>query len=978
MIRKVMSVVASLAAALSAAAGDIPLQDTHHDDHRSAPRLVVRPDPDPAPAEAPVDAARRYLHNHADRFTLPPDLSNLKLTSVRESLLATHVRFQQYLGDVPIESAQIVVSPRRNGGAVYRIYNNTYPVPPSFAPPSPVVTPDHAVDIAWNRIRVHGDLISMPTTQLVYVPAGKDFRLVFKVQINTRAPFGYWEQRVDALTGDVLAIRNAVVEDSKSGVGREAGTLPDFAAYAGPVLSRAEAIARLAQRESPAQRLAANWADGSALVFDPDPKTTLMSDTLTDTSPASAFTPAYLTRTLRDITYAGGSYRLSGPWVYIDNFENPNTLPSTSVSGIWTATRGNNAFNDVMTYFHLDQNQRYIQSLGYTGTRGIQYGSIQADSDGLNGQDNSHFIPSMNALAFGHGGVDDNEDADVILHEYGHAIEDDINPDWGGGDTGAIGEGFGDYWAGSYSYSTSNGPSFHPNWVYTWDGHNSFWDGRMLDRTNAMYDPGTTYTAHKNMGTFISDELWSAPLFQSLVALMAMGRPRSEVDQIVLESHFGLGSGVRMPDMANATVLAAQSLFPEGPHAAVFFEKFSRQNILTKFPLPAPRVLYPAAGDVLLTGAVVNVFWDRRGAPPIARASVQYSAGASPPHFSDDVEHGVNGWTVSHASGSSDWMQITNASHSPTHGWFAKNDNKRSDQYLVSPAIVISNNNILSFWHTYDLESGYDGGVVEISTTGTGGPWVDIGTNSTQNGYDDTISTSYSSPIGGRPAFSGASGFIETVIALGAYAGSTVHIRFREADDSSRAATGWVVDDIRVGPAQTWTGIGTAASNASWISWTVAAAPGTGYTVRAMLTATNCADSAWDTGAAFTISADADGDGVPDAWEVRNFGSVTSVTAASDADNDGFSDLREYWAGTDPKNPGSRLEMTSISNAAGNVVRVGWTSVSNRCYLLERSTNLTAGFSALASNILSTSPANSLTDASATSAVFKAYRVRIP
>jgi hypothetical protein len=53
---------------------------------------------------------------------------------------------------------------------------------------------------------------------------------------------------------------------------------------------------------------------------------------------------------------------------------------------VWLAKRGDNAFNDVMTYYHIDKSQRYIQSLGYTG---VQARSIPADSDGVDGDDNS-------------------------------------------------------------------------------------------------------------------------------------------------------------------------------------------------------------------------------------------------------------------------------------------------------------------------------------------------------------------------------------------------------------------------------------------------------------------------------------------------------------------------------------------------------------------------------------------------------------
>ena len=123
-----------------------------------------------------------------------------------------------------------------------------------------------------------------------------------------------------------------------------------------------------------------------------------------------------------------------------------------------------------------------------------------------------------------------------------------------------MGEGFGDYWAGSYSVSTPNGQTFHPEWVYSWDGHgtgNLCWPGRLLNRTDAMYDPALTYTAHQTVGNFISDELWSAPLFKSLQDLILMGETREDADQIILEAQFGLGGGLTMRDMALATIEAA-------------------------------------------------------------------------------------------------------------------------------------------------------------------------------------------------------------------------------------------------------------------------------------------------------------------------------------------------------------------------------------------------------------------------------------
>lgn len=63
-----------------------------------------------------------------------------------------------------------------------------------------------------------------------------------------------------------------------------------------------------------------------------------------------------------------------------------------------------------------------------------------------------------------------------------------------------------------------------------------------------------------------------------------------------------------------------------------------------------------------------------------------------------------------------------------------------------------------------------------------------------------------------------------------------------------------------------------------------------------------------------TTPDDANGDGLPDAWQTQFFGSSTSPQAVpeADPDGDGFSNLQEYLAGTDPTNPNSYLKVDSI------------------------------------------------------------------
>jgi subtilisin-like proprotein convertase family protein len=132
------------------------------------------------------------------------------------------------------------------------------------------------------------------------------------------------------------------------------------------------------------------------------------------------------------------------------------------------------------------------------------------------------------------------------------------------------------------------------------------------------------------------------------------------------------------------------------------------------------------------------------------------------------------------------------------------------DAALVSDQILTTTGNFaiptgaaafssLSFWHRYNTESTFDGAVVEYSVN-NGGNWNDLGPYLRGNTYNGTISTLWSSPIGGRNAFTGNSGtsFIQTTADLSAFAGQNIKFRFRMASDISVAGTGWWVDDILV------------------------------------------------------------------------------------------------------------------------------------------------------------------------------------
>ena len=89
---------------------------------------------------------------------------------------------------------------------------------------------------------------------------------------------------------------------------------------------------------------------------------------------------------------------------------------------------------------------------------------------------------------------------------------------------------------------------------------------------------------------------------------------------------------------------------------------------------------------------------------------------------------------------------------------------------------------------------------------------------------------------------------------------------------------------------------------------------------------------------------DSDGDGLPDAWELTHFGTL-SFGPNDDTDGDGATNLQEYLAGTDPNDPASVLAITSYTTApGGTATTLTWRSVMTRNYVIEQSLDLKSWF----------------------------------
>jgi hypothetical protein len=292
---------------------------------------------------------------------------------------------------------------------------------------------------------------------------------------------------------------------------------------------------------------------GSAQVFVPNPVSSLGDESLTDQKDSDAAVPAAAYHSVQ-LTNLDGSGFLHGDYATIKS-ETGN--PAFSPTNTFAYTRSQDEFEQVMAYYWVTEAQKYIQSLGFGTTRRAIDNQPQRIRINQLGADNSFETDHpVLELRFGKGGVDDAEDGEVILHEYGHAIHSSQNFSFASEQAGAISEGFGDYWAVTVSDVVSTRlhvPEMEPlPCVADWDS-TSYTSGpvhclRRLDTT-------LKYPADLNGEVHHDGQIWSHALWNIRQAL-----GYKKADTIILQGSFDF-PGTTMPALATSTVEAARSLY---------------------------------------------------------------------------------------------------------------------------------------------------------------------------------------------------------------------------------------------------------------------------------------------------------------------------------------------------------------------------------------------------------------------------------
>ncbi len=314
-----------------------------------------------------------------------------------------------------------------------------------------------------------------------------------------------------------------------------------------PTITLAPALAQ----ENPVDGAAAAAFTGTATgqVFDPNPVVALQDETLTDQHDQDypALQGAYRTVTL---THLDGSGYLHGDYATINAKQK---TPAFSSTGTFVYPRSDDRFEQVMVYYHVTAAQTYIQSLGFTNVNNEPQDLLVNPI----GQDNSYYDPKTDIITFGKGGVDDAEDAEMIWHEYGHAIQDDQVPGFGSGNqAGSLGEGFGDYWAFTMSQGDSPDTATTPlACIADWDSTSYTYNQlphclRRVDTNKTMADYQPNGDVHLN------GQIWSRALHDINLAL-----GRDPANTVILQAQFAFSPSTTFQAAAQTTVDTATALY---------------------------------------------------------------------------------------------------------------------------------------------------------------------------------------------------------------------------------------------------------------------------------------------------------------------------------------------------------------------------------------------------------------------------------
>ncbi|MCE9634674.1 MAG: M36 family metallopeptidase [Planctomycetes bacterium] len=294
-------------------------------------------------------------------------------------------------------------------------------------------------------------------------------------------------------------------------------------------------------------------ADGQAKVFQPNPVFSSHDASLRDRSDRTSAGLA-AAQQLVTVRRLDGSGYVRGEWCDAARDRGRGNTLNKILD--WTAlSRDDDAFELINAYVQVDAVQDRLQTLGIASANAS---SQRIDAHALTG-DQSYFDTFDDTVRFGDGGVDDAEDGDIVVHEYGHAIQDDQVPGFGSTlEGGAMGEGFSDFLAAT----------IHATGDSVWDPLVGSWDATAYSSANPPFlrrVDGTKVYPHDVTDEPHDDgEMWSRFLWdvRSLIGT-------DDALRVAIAAHEYLNTNAKFLQGANAVLVANLALRDGRDDAAI-------------------------------------------------------------------------------------------------------------------------------------------------------------------------------------------------------------------------------------------------------------------------------------------------------------------------------------------------------------------------------------------------------------------------
>lgn len=497
--------------------------------------------------------AKRWITENAKTLGIPK-YSDLNVNFVKKGNSGETLRFQQTINNVPVFQSEVILHYNKDGQLTYSSSENLKKAVGDIDN-NATFSATEALQKAHAASKSKGEITLEESKLYVYVTEENATKLVYRILTKSFDNPGTWESIVDAKTGDVISVN-------------------DIANY----YHKGEEPKPTKKNTGKQAAPKATLVSASGYIFNPDPLSKMgvpYGGQYVDNNDATnaSLDAARSLVTIPEVELLSGVYKLKGSYAEIKEIEAPSTGLFTQSTNQFLFNRNQQGFEAVNVYWHVDHNLRYInETLGIPCKPLTNGGILTFDPHGLGGDDNSYY--SNGELVFGEGCVDDAEDADVVIHELGHGVHDWLT-NGNLSQVQGLSEGCGDYWAQSYSRSLNQWPSSAPeyNWMFSWDGHNECWAGRITNY--AVLYPGTGAIHTRG-------QIWASALMRIYDKI-----GKEKTDRAFLEGIAMTGSTTNQQQAAIAVRQAAVDMLGQFGFNCADITAFTQEFAAAGYTLPA-------------------------------------------------------------------------------------------------------------------------------------------------------------------------------------------------------------------------------------------------------------------------------------------------------------------------------------------------------------------------------------------------------